>query len=199
MIAIITGDIIDSRQKHIKIWLKSLKTALNLYGKEPKNWEIYRGDSFQLEVAVADALQIAISIKAMLKQEDIDIRMAIGIGEKDYVAKKITESNGSAFVHSGECFEALKKNTLALKSPWSDLDYSINIMLDLAMLTIDNWSATSAEIVATALDNPDLNQKALTKILNKTQSTISEGFKRAGYDEVLKMIQFYKFKTAEIC
>lgn len=199
MIAIITGDIIDSRQKDIKIWLKSLKTALNLYGKEPKNWEIYRGDSFQLEVAVADALQIAISIKAMLKQEDIDIRMAIGIGEKDYVAKKITESNGSAFVHSGECFEALKKNTLALKSPWSDLDYSINIMLDLAMLTIDNWSATSAEIVATALDNPDLNQKALTKILNKTQSTISEGFKRAGYDEVLKMIQFYKFKTAEIC
>ena len=125
--------------------------------------------------------------------------MSIGIGKKDHTAKKITESNGSAFVNSGECFETLKKNTLAIKTPWKDFDESINIMLDLALLTIDNWSVTSAELVKVGLENPEKKQTELTKLLNKTQSTISEGFKRAGYDEILKMIDFYNKKIEEKC
>lgn len=197
MTAIITGDIINSRQTDIKIWLKVLKKTLNLFGKTPKSWEIYRGDSFQLEVAVEDALQCAISIKAILKQEEIDVRMAIGVGEKEYVADKITASNGSAFVNSGEAFEALKKNTLAIKTPWEDFDDAINIMLDLALITMDNWSATSAEMVKIGLANPEMTQTELTKLLKKTQSTISEGFKRAGYDEIVKMIHFYNKKISK--
>ena len=199
MIAIITGDIVDSQQQDTKTWLKALKKALNKYGKEPTNWEIYRGDSFQLEVEAKNALEKVIALKAMLKQEDIDVRMAVGIGEKEHQAKKITESNGSAFVNSGECFETLKKNTLAMKTPWKDFDEILNIMLDLALLAMDNWSATSAELVKIGLENPKKKQTELTKIVNKTQSTISEGLKRAGYDEILKMIHFYNKKIAEKC
>ena len=199
MIAIITGDIIDSQQRDTKTWLKALKKALNKYGKEPTSWEIYRGDSFQLELDAKNALEKVIAIKAILKKEDIEVRMSIGIGKKDHAAKKITESNGSAFVNSGDCFETLKKNTLALKSPWKNFDEIINIMLDLALLTIDNWSATSAELVKIGLENPEKKQTELTKLLNKTQSTISEGFKRAGYDEILKMIDFYNKKIEEKC
>ncbi|MGB1018625.1 MAG: hypothetical protein ACPGVH_06125 [Chitinophagales bacterium] len=199
MIAIITGDIIDSQQRDTKTWLKALKKALNKYGKEPTSWEIYRGDSFQLELDAKNALEKVIAIKAILKKEDIEVRMSIGIGKKDHTAKKITESNGSAFVNSGDCFETLKKNTLALKSPWKNFDEIINIMLDLALLTIDNWSATSAELVKIGLENPEKKQTELTKLLNKTQSTISEGFKRAGYDEILKMIDFYNKKIEEKC
>lgn len=199
MVAIITGDIVDSQLRETKTWLKVLKKALNKYGKEPISWEIYRGDSFQLELPVNNALEKVIAIKAMLKKEDIAVRIAIGIGEKEHVAKKITESNGSAFVNSGECFESLKKTSLALKSPWKDFDESINIMLDLALLTIDNWSVTSAELVKVGLENPEKKQTELTKLLNKTQSTISEGLKRAGYDEILKMIHFYNKKIQEKC
>jgi hypothetical protein len=35
--------------------MKDLKSVLNAYGNEPKDWEIYRGDSFQLVVDPADA------------------------------------------------------------------------------------------------------------------------------------------------
>ena len=49
-VAIITGDIIDSRKVKPETWLPALKMALSTYGKEPKHWEIYRGDSFQLEI-----------------------------------------------------------------------------------------------------------------------------------------------------
>lgn len=200
MIAIITGDIVNSKQAEAGQWLSSLKKELNKYGKSPKYWEIFRGDSFQLEIAPKDALIAAISIKSVIKQNsEIDVRMAIGIGKKDFNSNKITESNGSAFVNSGECFESLKKNTLAIKSPWEDFDKTINIMLDLSLIVMDNWSVNSANLIALGLENPDANQKELSQLLNKTQSTISEGFKRAAFDEVLKMIDFYSNKITELC
>ncbi len=191
--AIITGDIINSRKATPEAWLSSLKKVLNIYGREPKQWEIYRGDSFQLEILPEKALEAAIHIKARLKQErGIDVRMAIGLGEKNYSSEKITESNGSAFVHSGECFEGLKKQTLALKSNSEAFDTTLNLMLQLAALSMDDWLPATSRVVTTAMEHPDANQKELAAILDNSQSNISEALLRAGFDEVQKMIQFYK-------
>ncbi|WP_298494761.1 transcriptional regulator [uncultured Algibacter sp.] len=200
MTSIITGDIINSKKSDPQKWLKALKTILNSFGKSPLAWEIYRGDSFQLEVPPEQALKACILIKATIKQFDnIDVRLAIGVGEKTYESKNITESNGSAFVNSGECFENLKKTTLAIKSPFELFDTSINIMLELAQLTINNWTKTSAILVKTTLENPDLNQNQLAKIFNKTQGNISQGLKRAGFDEILKLLHYYKTQIQNLC
>lgn len=94
MKAVITGDIINSRKVASALWMEDLKGILNAYGNEPKDWEIYRGDSFQLVVDPRDALEIALLIKATIKQhKSLDVRMAIGIGNVDYSADKVTESN----------------------------------------------------------------------------------------------------------
>jgi len=174
MVAIITGDIINSREGEVEKWLNLLKEVLNYYGKEPKNWEIFRGDSFQLSVSPEKAIQAAIHIKATIKQTKIqDVRMAIGIGDQKYNKVKITESNGSAYIRSGECFESLKKNTLAIKSNNKEQDQSFNVMLSLATLTANNWSSTAAEVIKTAIENPKKNQKELAQILNKSQSSLN--------------------------
>ncbi|WP_190809811.1 SatD family protein [Flagellimonas sp. S3867] len=198
-IAIITGDIINSRKDIPEAWLPNLKKVLNKYGKEPKQWEIYRGDSFQMEISPEKALEAAIHIKACLKQKKgIDVRMGIGIGEKDYSSEKITESNGSAFVFSGECFENLKKQTLAIKSNSEIFDTQINLMIQLASLSMDHWLPATSRIVKTALEHPEANQKELAALLGKSQSSISEALLRAGFDEVKKMIQFYISQLTEL-
>ncbi|MCF7568124.1 SatD family protein [Sabulilitoribacter arenilitoris] len=200
MTSIITGDIINSQKSSPKLWLEALKTILNNYGNSPLTWEIYRGDSFQLEVAPKQALEACLLIKATIKQfENIDVRLAIGIGEKTYQSIKITESNGSAFVNSGECFENLKKTTLAVKSPFNEFDNSINIMLELAQLVLNNWTSTSSLLVKTTLENPDLNQSQLAEILERTQGNISQGLKRAGFDEVSKLLHYYKTQIQNLC
>lgn len=193
MISIITGDIINSQKSSPEKWLEALKSILNRYGTTPSQWEIYRGDSFQLEINPKYALEACILIKATIKQfEKIDVRLSIGLGDKNYTSSKITESNGSAFVNSGECFENLKKTTLAIKSPFEAFDIPINIMLDLAQLTINNWSSTSASLIKTTLENPDLNQNQLAKAIERTQGNISQGLKRAGFDEIQKLLNYYK-------
>ncbi|MBP2832630.1 transcriptional regulator [Aquimarina sp. U1-2] len=199
MIAILTGDIINSQAVDSKIWLTKLKKILNMYGKTPKTWEIYRGDSFQLEVDIHDALKIAIHIKAGMKSiANINVRIAIGLGDKSYNSSRISESNGSAFVNSGQCFDALKKNTLAIRSPWKGFDEEFNLYVRLLLLTIDSWSVVTAQTVFAILEHPSLNQNELGQLLNRTQSTISETLRRAGYEEIDRLINRYQTKISEL-
>ena len=51
MTSVITGDIIKSGSfNNPEVWLKPLKEALTNTGIHKKYWEIFRGDSFQIEV-----------------------------------------------------------------------------------------------------------------------------------------------------
>lgn len=201
MVAILTGDIIGSQKTETTIWIEVLKTVLARYGNNPTDWELYRGDSFQLIASPEQALFIAIIIKAELKKlKTIDVRIAIGIGQIDYRAPKITESNGSAFVQSGHCFDGLKKQTLAIKTPWEAYNQSLQVMIDWAMITLDNWSDKTAEIIALKLQNPELNQKEMALILNKKgQGNISETLKRGGYKELHQLLDYYQKTIQELC
>lgn len=190
MTSIITGDIVNSRKvKQPEEWLKSIKKVFNQVGNETKTWEIFKGDYFQLEVKdISEVILIALKLKATIKNiESLDVRMAIGIGEKTYDAPRISESNGEVFINSGELFEGLKKNTLAIKSPWQDLDDEMNIHLDLAALTMNNWTKNSAQIMALSLEMPNATQTELAGQLGISQGRISERQKRAGYEEIIKM------------
>ena len=199
MIAILTGDIKNSSEHKANKWLPLLKEALTKYGSEPKDWEIYRGDSFQLQTKPENALEAAIYIKASIKQiRHLDVRIAIGLGEKNYDAPKITESNGTAFVNSGERFENLKKQNLGIKTPNEKFDGHIDLLLELALLTMDDWTPAISRTVQSTMDNPEMNQKELASLLNKSQGNISEELNKAGFEEVKKMIHFYREQLAQL-
>jgi len=195
MIGVITGDIINSRRiANPEEWLSKLKAFFAAIGSAPKAWEITRGDSFQVEIAQAgDVLRKALHIKALIKSRaGLDVRMAIGIGTKTYDAPKISEANGDAFVRSGRLFDQLKKNTLAIKSPWEDMDKAINMCLELALLTMDRWTPNSAEIMVLSMENPGKTQLELGNTLQISQGRISERQQRAGYEEIMKMETYFR-------
>lgn len=202
IVAIITGDIINSRNANPKKWLTILKKALSHSGGSPSTWEVFRGDSFQLEVKnPADALLTAIRIKANLKTvKGLDARMAIGIGEKGYSAPRITESNGAAFVYSGEKLESLKKEkqNLAVKSPWPDFDREMNLYLSLALIAMDNWTTGAAELMNILIDNPDITQVKLAARLKITQSAVSGRLKRAYYYEIKNLEGMFREKVEKL-
>ncbi len=194
MIAVITGDIIHSRKVNPEIWQPRLKDFLSDVVKREK-WEIYRGDSFQAEVAVEDALEIALCIKALIKSNGvIDARMSIGIGQKNFEGKKITESNGEAFINSGESFEKLKGSTLNLKSPFSEFDELFNPILNLLSFICNNWKPVTAETIFFALTHKNLLQKEIAVKLHKDNTTINKALKRGAYDEILETLHLYSTK-----
>ena len=202
MTSIITGDIINSRKvTDQQAWLAPLKKILSIYGKSPKTWEIFRGDSFQLEVeSPLHSFMAAIRIKAAIRAvKGLDVRMAIGIGKKTYVATRISESNGEAFVNSGEKFEELKKikQRLAVRTPWPGTDRQLNLMISLASIAMDTWSPGSAQLIDLSLRYQDLSQKELGKKIKRTQSSVSERQTRAHFEEILELEKYFREHITE--
>lgn len=199
MTSVLTGDIIKSRGTHSQdVWLIPLKNALNLLAKKPDLYEIYRGDSFQLEIEdCSKSFETAVYLKSCIKSiKGFDVRMSIGIGEKTYQGKTVNESNGEAFIYSGEMFETLKKDkqNLKIKTNNSQLNEELNLYFKLALIAMDNWTINSAEIVKLTLEHPDKIQEELAKLIGINQDAVSKRQKRAYIDEILELNQLYQQK-----
>lgn len=192
MIGVITGDIINSRASgRTEEWLNPLKDCLTMYGKTPKDWEIYRGDSFQIRVNTDKVIKAAVHIKAALRSiKDLDARMAIGIGEISYDAPNVTESNGTAFIYSGELFEELdkEKRNLGVRTSSEGFNHHTNITFALALIIMDDWSPGAAQMVNEQLKNETVSQTQLANTIGKTQVAVSKGLKRAHYTEIKNYI-----------
>ena len=210
MIAVIKGDIVSSRKiADPEKWLLPLKALFNEWGASPGQWELVWGVTFQLEIErPEEALKRALQVKALIKKigsgetnkGPIDVRMAIGIGRKSYSAERITESNGEAFINAGERFEELEKekSRLQIKSPWSEFDVEMNLLIRLASVFMDKWSVASAELVGIVLKNPGFTQLEVGKQLGIRQNSVSGRWKRANIDEVLALEQIYRRKLGRL-
>jgi len=198
MIVILTADIINSRKLSSKKWMNDFKQLLSSFGKSPNDWEIYRGDEFQLEIKIPeDAFWIAFQLKAFFKSINLDVRMSLGFGNKTYKTKKITESNGSAFVRSGELFETLKKQkiNLAVNSGNVDFDEEFNLIVQLSMSFMDSWLQQSAEFVLIAIQNPTLSQEEIGSMLGINQAAVSRRQKRSQYELMLQVERYFRKKV----
>jgi hypothetical protein len=201
MIVILTADIINSRKLSSKKWMSDFKQLLNSFGKSPNDWEIYRGDEFQLEIKnPEDAFLIAFQLKAFFKSINLDVRMSLGFGDKTYKTKKITESNGSAFIRSGELFETLKKQkiNLAVNSGNPDFDEEFNLILQLSMSFMDSWLQQSAEFVLVAIQNPTLSQEEIGSMLGINQAAVSRRQKRSQYELLLQVERYFRKKVKSL-
>lgn len=199
MIAIITGDIINSEKHNASEWINKLKSLFSEWGESPMDWEIYRGDEFQIRLPVAKALWASIRIKSLIKStKNLDVRMAIGIGSESFVGASVSESNGTAFQNSGRLFERLKEEKLNLVVATEDSkeNETLNLILKLALDFMDEWTPVSAEIVALVLKNPNTSQTEIANTLNIQQSAVSQRQKRARVHLVTELLNYYT-KTIE--
>ena len=201
MIAIITGDIINSQKSESELWLPQLKNLLGAWSSTPENWEIYRGDEFQLKCSVDEVFSKSMLIKSLIKSfENLDVRLAIGIGNKVFLSEKITESNGSAYVNSGRLLTEIKAQgkTLVIQTENEKVNRDLNILFKWASIDFDNWSTATAEIIHQLLRNSDFTQDDLAKTLSISQSSVSQRLKRANFDLIQETDQFFRKKITEL-
>ena len=201
MIAIITGDIINSQKTDSELWLPKLKELLGRWSATPETWEVYRGDEFQLKCSVDEVFNKSLAIKSLIRTfENLDVRLAIGIGNEVFLSKKITESNGSAYVNSGRLLNDIKTDgrTLAIQTETDKVNRDLNILFKWTSIDFDNWTVATAEIIHRLLINPELTQEELAKELNITQSSVSQRIKRSNFDLILETDLYFRKKITEL-
>ena len=200
--AVLTGDIVKSREIAPRsLLIEALKEALNI-AKELHHaeYDLYRGDSFQMVVPSASAAAlVAIIIRSKLKLHSTvtsktwDGRISIGIGGITYRGEKITESDGPAFLLSGQGMDELSKKNrrLIIKAPWDQADRSLSLVTRFADDIVSNWSRYSAETAFYSLVYNE-SQSVLAERLGKSQSTINERMATAKLDLIRAYIQHVK-------
>ncbi len=212
MIAVIKGDVIASRKlENQALWLKPLKSLLASWGENHKNWELHSGDFFQMEISnPEEALRKVFEIKSLIKKVEptdktkksstIDVRLAVGIGEKTYSGDSISENNGPAYIYSSEKFDVLKKEnvTIGIKTSWKSFDEEMNLYLKLAGTFMDKWTVSSAELVQIVLNNPDITQEEIGKQLGIKQNSVSGRWNRANVNELLEVEKMYRNKIKSL-
>jgi hypothetical protein len=201
MVAVITGDLINSRKIGAAKWMQELKNELKEWGEEGKDWEIYRGDSFQVRIkAPGQVLYVALLLKSAIKSiAPLDIRMGLGIGNENYSTDRLLENNGSAYIYSGEAFEELDKQQqhIMFRSDSDELNQEINLLLRLGLTIMDNWSVNSARMVYLVFKNPSKNQTELGVMENISQNSVSARLTRANYDVIEALIDYFSNRIAK--
>lgn len=204
MIGVITGDIVASHKMgDRKLWLNKLKEILTTLNKDNLysnvQWEIFRGDSFQLRVEdPARALLITLIIRSGMRaikaftDMDMDVRLAIGIGLENYTGDTISESDGSAYRNSGQELDKIKDQTrIALRSPWQELDEEMHVSFALADVIINGWTYKSAEI-AWWFFTGTTTQEKLSRLLDISQPAVHKRMQRACIQEINILEERYR-------
>lgn len=202
MVSVVKADIVGSRRvSNPEQWLLPLKEWLLVnVGETPENWELFWGDSLQLRVLnPAQVVRQCVLLKAFIRslflgvsgEKPLDIRMGIGLGTENYHATRISESNGDSYIYANESFETLtkEKQLFRFRSPWPELDARLNLSLQLAAVFMNSWTAASAEIVFTVLQNPAMGQEDLGARLGIKQNSVSDRWQRAHLTELLAMLE----------
>ena len=198
MYAILTGDIVGSRRVETQKWLPHLEDALQYY---TDNYDIFRGDSFQVAIPLEKCIEAIFFIKASMRCiEPLDVRIGLGIGEITYWDTHIKNSMGEALINSGEAFDRLDKNYIHVQSPWTDWNEQTNIILQLATELANRWTFNMAQTISTIIKNPEANQQEIAHLLNKKyQSQISTELGNASWQKIRIAIEYCTQQLLKQC
>ncbi|MFC5272286.1 hypothetical protein [Adhaeribacter terreus] len=216
-VAVITGDVIDSTKLAVAE-RKKLDELLHLGLTEvagENNFEIFRGDSFQILLQEPEtALKKAIQIRCWLRKQQIssaknnktasskrgiiDARLAIGIGSVSYQSKQIRTSDGEAFRLSGRALDDLKhrNSRIIIDTPSPELNDFLEVTFTLLDILISNWSVQQSEVIYELLNNQ--TQTAIGNKLNISQASVNQRAKTAHWPAIEKTIALFETKTAAL-
>jgi hypothetical protein len=226
-VAIITGDLIGSskygpgqRETAIRTLKQTLEEEREPGAKTVLRYEMYRGDSAQIEVLqVEKALALAILLRAALKKMPYgpkdgdtgagkhagkapavsgrsyaDIRLAVGIGEAAFGQARVVEADGEAYRLSGRTLDAMKKKgqKLIIQSAEETFNQEYEVQCKLLDVIIDKWSTAAAEVVFWLLKG--LKDIEIAEHLGISQPAVSFRKKTAGWEAINLMIQGFESK-----
>jgi SatD family (SatD) len=200
--AVITGDIIQSSLLGSGERKKMLATLQEVVAEGNRifpdwNAEIFQGDSFQGStlLGLKDSLRYAIGSVARLREQEIGIRIAIGIGEISYAAPSVRTSDGTAFLRSGRTLDELKKKNgtfIGIKTGNEDLDAEFEAHCASLDFLLARCTAPQAEALILAMDN--FTQVQIAEKLHIAQPTVQQRLKSAGWPVFKAILQRFASK-----
>ncbi|SDI79842.1 hypothetical protein [Billgrantia gudaonensis] len=206
-IAVLTGDVIDSRQVRDRTRLYRLldDTLAALVARNGGRAERFRGDAFQL--ALPDprpAMTVAIALRAALiecsePEQRWDARLAVAVGASHWHGeRRLTNADDAPFVQSGQGLDTLAEGPARLSLAL--LDESDDGGLALLVRYLDDlvasWSPYSAEVVRLSLEEAR-SQQALAERLGIRQPSVHKRLRVARWPLLADTLAYFAERLAD--
>ncbi|MGD2034508.1 MAG: hypothetical protein PVF73_05590 [Bacteroidales bacterium] len=210
MNAVITADIVDysglsteGEDRVINTIHETFGDSRDIRTNADSNFLITRGDTIQMELDKPEkALKTALLLKSAINKTalnkgnktkpDIDVRIAIGIGEISGKRKHVNESTGEAYTFSGRTLDSMKKQkrTLAIKTNSTTLNSEFETEFQLLEIILSGWTIYSAEVIYWTLLG--FNEREISEKLKKSQSAINQRKKTAGWNGIEPLLKRFE-------
>ncbi|SEM47130.1 hypothetical protein [Halomonas caseinilytica] len=203
-IAVLTGDIIDSRRIADSRRLHGVldETLEHLASHHDGRYERFRGDGFQLAMPnAATALDVAVALRAALvmhgETQRWDARVAVAVGADTWQPDApLAAADGPVFVASGQGLDAMGDEahlTLALVD--APEDPGLALLIRYVDELIDGWSRHAAEITHLRLWH-DASQQALADHLGIRQPSVHKRLRTARWALLADTLAFFRSRLA---
>ena len=106
-------------------------------------------------------------------KQNWDARIAVGIGEMEFISDSILVSDGEAFRLSGREFDELGKRNLAIRTRWDDANEELKISTAFADDIITNWTSSQSLVIYMSLAY-QMTQKEIADKLGQSSQNISK-------------------------
>ncbi len=197
--AVLTADIVNSSLLSPKD-LDSLKADIEqeFVFSQPAV-QFYRGDSFNVLVSTEKAMFEVAKLRAFarLKQphktkENVDIRIAIGIGQIDEPVLTMANGQGEAFTLSGRELDILSKSNkrLIIRCYDQKAESGLKAIAIYADYILSRLSVQQAQVFLEMLQG--VSEKEAAWSLKKSQPTIHKLKKAALWDDFEQILNLYK-------
>ncbi|WP_282040772.1 hypothetical protein [Halomonas alimentaria] len=202
-IAVLTGDVIDSRKVEDRPRLYRLldDSLAELASRHGGHGERFRGDGFQLALPqAAPAMEAAVALRAALIEHSEthqrwDARIAVAAGPAEH---GIAAADGATFVASGRALDALADGVahLSLTRLEAPEDHGLALLVRFIDDMIDGWSPYSAEVVGLSLRH-DASQQALAERLGIRQPSVHKRLRVARWALLSDSLDYLRERLAE--
>jgi hypothetical protein len=211
--AVLTGDVVNSsilagerREKLPEVLRESYgELQMSFPGGLPLPLSIYRGDGWQMVVPnPGTALAIALGFRSLFlhrtvpsrqKEKSFDLRVAIGVGEIDFIPDAVVqEGDGAAFRSSGRALEELQApQRMAFAFPGSPGEEALSVVVELVDALFMGWTPGQALAVAGSLQG--LTQQQIGDRWPGRavrQQTVARHLKRARFETVRSAVALFE-------
>ena len=199
MIAVITGDLVDSTQlsaADYQCTVKALKGYLaTLVESYDVVYSVYRGDGFQL--ASPHAAQLAtllLRIKLWLasgkQAPPVDCALAGVCGSGEIYGDDPGENTGPALISSGRSLDALRGPQISIEIENSPHNEALAVLCAQQSYILNRLSESQCELLYRYIEHGFPTHQQLASQLGTSRQNISERLRAAGAEPLCRFIDF---------
>ncbi|WP_416307476.1 MarR family transcriptional regulator [Neptunicella sp. SCSIO 80796] len=202
VIAVLTGDLVDSTQLDKQAYATSLKVMETLFKQfsdaYQARYELYRGDAFQLVFTQPQfVMRCAIMLKLALHSHaelphPVRVNLSVGLGDYKFLDDKNSRSQGEAFELSGRGLDKNSKGSLSVHCAQKRLADIFDLSTQFLDRLLGGLTVKQARVLLSYIQYDFPDQQTIADKIGTGRQNINLHLNRLGSELVYNYIQHFE-------